>query len=89
MGYREVMGMPLKTFWCFSKNIDRLMAETDLRMLQVVASAASGEAYGKLSDRLQGQVGTIVKMSGEALAATAQEETLDRAGLSALKAMAR
>lgn len=81
--------MPLKTFWCFSKNIDRLLAELDLRTLQIMASAQSGEAYGNLVERLQKQVGTIVKHSDDHVAAAAQEEKLDRAGLAELRAMTR
>ncbi|MCP1540057.1 hypothetical protein [Methylorubrum extorquens] len=81
--------MPLKTFWLFSKNIDRLQAELDLRLLQVMSAASSGEAYGALIERLQRQVGTIVRQSPDAIAEIAQEEQLDRAGLAELKAMGR
>lgn len=81
--------MPLKTFWCFSKNIDRLQAELDLRLLQVMAAATSGEAYGSLQERLTKQLGVIVKHAPDYIAAIAHEEKLDRAGLAELKAMAR
>jgi hypothetical protein len=85
MKFRDVMRMPLKTFWLYSKNIDRILSEVDLRQLQLVASATSSEAYGSMQDRLRQQMGMIVKVKAQ----DAQEEQLDRAGLTDLKAMAR
>ncbi|AMB48260.1 hypothetical protein [Methylobacterium sp. AMS5] len=79
------MKLPLRTFWLYSKNIDRLSAERDLRLLQVMAAAQSPEAYSKTFDKLQQQMGTVVKMTGSGKAA--HEEELDRAGLAELKAM--
>lgn len=80
--------MPLKTFWLYSKNFDRILSEVDLRQLQLMASATSGEAYGRMQESLQKQVGQIVKLTPGARAQGAQEE-LDRPGLADLKAMAR
>lgn len=86
MDYRTILALPVRTFWLYSKNIDRISAERDLRLMQVMAGAQSAEAYGKTYDRLQEQMGSVVKMN---TALIAQEETIDRAGLAALKAMSR
>lgn len=77
--------MPLKTFWLYSKNIDRILSEVDLRQLQLVASATSSEAYGSMQANLRKQIGMIVKVKAQ----DTQEEQLDRGGLADLKAMAR
>jgi hypothetical protein len=87
MKFQDVMRMPLKTFWLYSKNIDRILSEVDLRQLQLVASATSSEAYGSMQDRLRQQMGMVVKVKDEVKAT--QEEQLDRAGLADLKAMGR
>lgn len=87
MKFQDVMRLPLKTFWLYSKNIDRILSEVDLRQLQLVASATSSEAYGSMQENLRKQLGMIVKV--KAKAQDAQEEQLDRAGLADLKAMAR
>lgn len=78
--------MPLKTFWLYSKNIDRILSEVDLRQLQLVASATSSEAYGQMQERLRKQMGVVIKVKDEG---KATQEELDRAGLADLKAMAR
>lgn len=85
MKFQDVMRMPLKTFWLYSKNIDRILSEVDLRQLQLVASATSSEAYGSMQANLRKQLGMIVKVKAQ----DAQEEQLDRGGLADLKAMAR
>lgn len=85
MKFQDVMRLPLKTFWLYSKNIDRILSEVDLRQLQLVASATSSEAYGSMQERLHKQMGMIIKVKAQ----DAQEEQLDRVGLADLKAMAR
>jgi len=85
MKFQDVMRLPLKTFWLYSKNIDRILSEVDLRQLQLVASATSSEAYGSMQESLRKQLGMIVKVKAQ----DAQEEKLDRGGLADLKAMAR
>lgn len=89
MKFQDVMRLPLKTFWLYSKNIDRILSEVDLRQLQLVASATSSEAYGSMQANLRKQIGMIVKVKDQGKAHGAQEEQLDRAGLADLKAMAR
>lgn len=86
MDYWKVLGLPIRTFWLFSKNVDRLSAERDLRLMQVMASAQSAEAYGKTYDLLERQMGQVVKFDQVAIA---QTEQLDRAGLAELQSMGR
>ena len=79
------MQLPLKTFWLLSRNIDRIMAQKDVRSMQVVSvSQASADVANEYRQRLVVETGTIVKM-GQAspLAAKRDEE-----GFAALKAMA-
>lgn len=51
--------MPVKRFWFYNKQVDRLAAEEDLRMINLLASVTSGEAYGKAIDNLRKQMGEI------------------------------
>jgi hypothetical protein len=64
MGFREVMKLPLRTFWSLNRNVDRLRAEQDLRSLQVSAAAQSagegGEGIKFLSDHLRGEIGSPI-----------------------------
>lgn len=84
MDYWKVLSLPLRTFWLYSKNIDRLAAERDLRLMQVMAAAQSPESYGRTQEALRQQMGMVLKINQ---AEAAQEEQIDRAGLAALKAM--
>jgi hypothetical protein len=61
MGFREVMQLPLRTFWSLNRYIDRLRAEEDLRSLQVAVAASTAGEGGKsiefLTEHLQSEVG--------------------------------
>ncbi len=60
MGYREVMELPLRTFWSLNRYVDRLRAEAELRQLQVgiaASSMAGSETSTKLSEHLSAEVG--------------------------------
>jgi hypothetical protein len=84
MNYKDVLSMPLRTFWMMNKNIDRIMAEADMRMLSVVAYAQSGDGIEDFTKKLRDQVGKIVEIDA---AKMAMSETYDREGLLALKAL--
>lgn len=43
MSLRDVMEMPIRTFWSFANNSVRLKAEEDLQAMDVVLSGQSGE----------------------------------------------
>lgn len=58
MSYREVMEMPLRAFWSFQGQVNRLRAEEDLRAIQVTAAGQSGEVYKEVSETLRTEHGT-------------------------------
>jgi hypothetical protein len=80
MGYEEIMRMPIRAFWVFGRNIDRIDAQRRLGDLQVANSAQSGEAAQELGQQL-------VLELGEVLEPDVIAEPLDRAGLDNLRAM--
>jgi len=73
------MNMPIKTFWIFLENINRLLAERDLRSLSVntVSQSADSETYEKYKKGLLAEIGNTTQV----------KEKLDRAGLNQLKQM--
>jgi hypothetical protein len=85
----RLLKMPLRRFWLLNKNIDRLRAEEDLRMLSVALHAASGESAGDLSEKLMKQMGTVVEFDEAKRALTQANAERDRDGLMALKHMGR
>lgn len=66
-----------------SGNIDRIMAQKDMRSLTVANAAASQEGAKQCRERLIVEAGTIVKAQHPALTATR-----DEAGFSELKELA-
>jgi len=81
--------MSVRKFWVLNKNIDRINAETDHRLLMVMISAASGEGAQKLSDKLQRRMGQVAIFDEAKQALTQAEAERDRAGLFELKGMGR
>lgn len=57
MGYFAVLDLPLVTFWSFNRQVDRLRAEGEQRMLRVQASAQSEVGVKELGDLLQREIG--------------------------------
>lgn len=78
--------MPVKAFWAMHKNIDRLQAESSLKLLQVMASVQNGEAYKRTETSLTKTIGDIIVIDQ---AQAAQVEQLDRAGLNKLKVLSQ
>lgn len=74
--------MPMRTFWMMHRNIDRLMAESDLRMLSVIAYGQSGEGIEQFSQDMRRQMGRVVEFDE---VKRALSEELDSEGLSTLK----
>ncbi|WKZ86345.1 hypothetical protein N5B55_05165 [Ralstonia pickettii] len=73
--------MPIRRFWLMSNNINRLMAERDMRALSVAGSAQSGEGFTEYRQQLILEIGTVLRddpMSSER----------DEAGFEELRAMA-
>lgn len=78
MGYFEVMRMPIRAFWVFGRNIDRIEAQKQLGSLEIANKAQSSEATQELFERLVLTLGEVVE--GDVVV-----EPLDREGLDALK----
>lgn len=56
MDYPAVLKLPLKTFWSLNKQVNRLRAEADQRLLRLFASAQSPEAYKETQQSLSNEV---------------------------------
>jgi Na+/phosphate symporter len=61
MGYQEVLKLPLKTFWALNRQLDRLRAEEEQRLLRVLSSAQSAESATQLQQELRQQIGEPVE----------------------------
>lgn len=79
-----VMEMPIRRFWLFTANVDRIMAQKDLRALLVGASSQTSEGGKAHQDRLIIELGTIqtVVYTGPI------EEERDEEGFKELKMLA-
>lgn len=64
MSYREVMEMPVKTFWAFNAAVGRLQAESELRLIQVIASAQTKLGQEHM-EALRAEYGTPVVVVDE------------------------
>lgn len=82
MGYRELMSIPIRTFWMMNVNAVRLAAESDMRSLSVVLGAQSPENYRHIRTSLELELGEVVEFN---IAAIAMRETVDVEGLAKLK----
>jgi hypothetical protein len=78
MGYAEVMKMPIRAFWVFSRNVDRLRAQDSLRNLRIAIAAQNSEAATELSEELVLGIGDVAMPD-------IREEPLDQAGLDELR----
>ena len=53
MKYQDVLKLPLRTFWSFNRQVDRLRAEADQRQLRLLAAAENPEAAKQLVQDLR------------------------------------
>ena len=53
MDYEEVRKLPLRTFWSFNRQIDRLRAERDQRHMRILAAVQTPEAAANLIESLR------------------------------------
>lgn len=60
MTYGEVLKLPLRTFWSFNRQVDRLRAEEDQRSLRVASSAQSAEGAKALTEQLKEELASPV-----------------------------
>lgn len=56
----EIYRLPIRTFWAMEANISRLMAEEDMRMIRLLASAQAPKAAEEVSRQLAQEMGTVV-----------------------------
>lgn len=89
-GYQQALELPIKTFWLMNGNIDRIQAQKDLRSLsrQVVAGS-DREQITKFRESLLAEVGTIVKVEGDAVIHARMSEKRDEAGFAELKELSK
>ena len=84
MNYREVLALPIRTFWLMSSCINRIQAEFDIRHLSVAASAQSGEGFSDYRKQLVLEIGMHANPDTPAN----YDTTRDQEGFSELKMMA-
>lgn len=78
MTYKDVLDMPIRTFWSFNKNMNRIQADNDLRAMDIALSSNSGEYAKELRDRLVETLASPFKA----------EQPIDhKAGISKLKVL--
>lgn len=53
----QVRAMPARMFWCMERNISRIRAEEDMRMLRALNGAQSKEATKQAYEDLAAEVG--------------------------------
>lgn len=88
--YPEVMALPLKTFWLMSGNVDRVMAQSDMRALTVSVCGQAGEAAKEYRARLVIEIGTIVKVEQtETSKPLPYDATRDEAGFAELRMLSK
>jgi len=56
-----MMTLRLKAFWLLSGNVDRVMAQADMRKLTIAVCGQAGEAAKEYRKQLVIEIGTIVK----------------------------
>lgn len=83
MSYREVLALPIRTFWLFSGNIRRIRAENDMRSLMTAAAAQSAEGIESYQERLVLEIGLVMSNDEPVL-----DVERDEKGFSELKMMA-
>jgi hypothetical protein len=81
---QKLLTTPVVTFWMLHKNIDRLMAERDMRTADVAIRSQSAEGVRDLFEDLKKQMGTVVDFDR---VLQSQEAVIDREGLKALKGL--
>jgi len=86
MGFREVLSLPVKTFWMLHKNVDRIHAENDQRQILVVLNAFNGgDGLTNLLEQFRKRIGKIVETDEPEEENSAPK--LDETGLMQLKGL--
>ena len=77
--------MPIRCFWELSRNINRISAQQDMRLLTIVNLAMSKDGAQKYRDKLELELGDVITYKRDPKAS--MNEKLDRKGLAKLKTM--
>lgn len=82
LSYEQVMALPVRAFWTLNRNINRLLAEEDLRVLTLHVSRQSAEGCSAYEAKLRAEIFPAVEGFDPLKAER------DEAGFAELKAMA-
>jgi hypothetical protein len=84
-----LLKMPIKRFWFYHRQVTRLRAEEDLRMLSLMGAATSGESYKQAFDKLHEEFGEIFIMEpvSRTLDVTKRDPTFDRGAFDSLRSL--
>lgn len=95
LSFQEVLDLKLNRFWFLVNQADRIRAEEDLRQLNLLGSAQSGEAYEKAVEALSQMTGQIYVWKPAEMPSeiridpqTGLDPEFDREGLRRLRKMA-
>lgn len=78
--------MPVKTFWMLNQNIDRILAQRDMRALTVaVCGQSTQEATQSYRQSLILEIGTVAKLKEDPM----RDAVRDEEGFAALKDIAK
>lgn len=67
LGHKGTLELPIRTFWLYSNNIQRIEADKARRQLRVHVHGTTGEDAQALMDLLSDEVGEVVKLNGTRL----------------------
>ena len=56
-GYREVLELPLRTFWCLNDQIDRLQCDEHLALMPALGAVMGGDGVKKVVEDMKRRVG--------------------------------
>lgn len=82
------MKLPIKTFWLMSANIDRILAQKDMRALTVAVCGQGGEAAKDHRKQLVLEIGSVVKTDELSATKALMNAERDESGFAELKIMA-
>lgn len=80
------MEMPIKAFWLVNRNINRLLAEKDIRHLNVANAAMSADSANQCRELLVDELGEVFKVDQMAIALEAKP---DRDGIEFLRRLSK
>lgn len=81
------MRLPIRVFWLLNNTIARLMAEQNIRSLEIGISSQSSEGFSEMRERLKKEMGNVINFDKDYLFEKNSEP--DREGIEILKAMSK